>query len=298
MGTGPLVRLCLDSNSVHVLVDEMGRGVGALHRKSVSASATQSLDQEETVALHPELGRALGLAGSPAPRLQPLVMFPGKGAVSLEEALASVQTLTESATVAARSAAIAESSCDDGDGDHDERRVLIVLDGTWQQAKKLWRRHHAALASAQRVVIVGCGTSRFAAIRRREPALGCVSTLEALSAALGMMESLQVAEVLLAAFDAMVLTQSRFVPAALAPEDYYKQQAAVPSATAPLRAARSQVTAPQATARVRAYAVCLTQHCPLTGKCTLVPVGIENPTLGAQAATRTLSQVRRHSMLV
>lgn len=297
MGTGPLVRLCLDSSSVRILVDEVGRGAGALDRKSASASATRSLDEEETVALHPELGRALGLAGSPMPRLQPLVMFPGKGAVLLEQALGSVQTHAESAMVAARTGAATVSSCsDDGDGDSDGRRVLIVLDGTWQQAKKLWRRHHAALASAQRVVIVGCGASRFAAIRRREPALGCVSTLEALSMALGTMESPKVSEVLLAAFDAMVLAQSRFVPAALAPEDYHKQQVAVPAAIAP-PAAKSQAPASQATGRVRAYAVCLTQHCRLTGVCTLVPVGIEDPTLGAQAATGTLSQVCRHSIL-
>ncbi len=293
MGSGPLVRLCLDPSSVHLLVDEMGREAAAPTRESGRSVATPSLGSDETAALHQELGRALGLAGAPAPRLQPLLMFPGKGAVPLEQALLDGSTAHPESVQAPLRAADGIGRCS-GDGNDDKRRVLIVLDGTWQQAKKLWRRHRLALAAAQRVVIVGCGTSRFAAIRRREPALGCVSTLEALSIALGIMEGSTVAETLLAAFDAMVLAQSRFVPAGLVAEDYQKQQVEVTVALAPGRATRSELTAARTTGRARAYAICLTRHCSLTGVSTLVPVGVEDATLGARAATGTLSQVRHN----
>jgi DTW domain-containing protein YfiP len=302
MGTGPLVRLCLDPDSVDVLVDEMGREA-APTRESGRTVATPSLDEDETAAIHPKLARVLGIAGAPTPMLQPFVMFPGRGAVPLEQAIGSSKAHPESVLVPDRARDSITRRCSgdsditgrcSGDSEDGQRRVLIVLDGTWQQAKKLWRRHRLALASAQRVVIVGCGTSRFAAIRRREPALGCVSTLEALSMALGTMESSTVAETLLAAFDAMLLAQSRFVPAGLVAEDYHKQQVAVPVALAPGRATSSELTTARTSGRVRAYAMCLTRHCPLTGLTSLVPVGVEDATLGARAATGTLSQVRHN----
>jgi len=260
MGTAPIVRLCLEPDSVDILVDRMDATSGAL-------------SAHETVVLFPELGKALGIrvehatslaksgsepdAGGSLPSRaspahihccdegasledRPLLLFPGEGALSLE----SVLTASErgSGSSAAGAAGPADVN-DDGNDDARPRRVLIVLDGTWKQAKQLWWRHRAALAHAQRVVIMDAGSSRFEQIRRREPAHGCVSTLEALAAALAMLEgcrddnsgsasagstSSSVARALLSAFDELVRLQKQFVPGPLVAEDFHKQCVSAP----------------------------------------------------------------------
>ena len=299
MGTAPIVTLCCDPGGVAVLVDHMA-----------SDDGTDALTAAATAALFPELGRALGIVAPTPPPLPPLLLFPGEGARSLSAVLgeqAAVQSTAASASDAA---------------EKDDRQVLIVLDGTWKQAKQLWWRHRVALERAQRVVIMGAGASRFEKIRRREPAPGCVSTLEALAAALALLEASttaaagsvddtaegtdgmsaaggrqeSVADVLLRAFDELVQVQSRFVPAPLCPEDYHKQRVSASGPALPLATEEPVVPAQHEAAaatsdcgstlhhRVRAYAMCLTRTCALTATKSLVPVGVSDPGFAARMA--------------
>ena len=63
---------------------------------------------------------------------------------------------------------------------------VVVLDGTWSQAKALWWRN-AWVLKLQRLILIPQGPSRYHRIRRK-PRRECLSTIEALSqtlAALG-----------------------------------------------------------------------------------------------------------------
>jgi hypothetical protein len=62
---------------------------------------------------------------------------------------------------------------------------LILLDGTWSQAKTLWWRN-AWLNKTQRIFIVPKSKSLYGSIRK-EPRPECVSTVEALAETLGFL---------------------------------------------------------------------------------------------------------------
>jgi DTW domain-containing protein len=83
--------------------------------------------------------------------------------------------------------------------------TLIVVDGTWPQARKLLRVN-PRLAALPRYAFVPAQPSRYRI--RREPAAHCVSTIEATVAALECLEPIDSARVL-APFDAMVEHQLR-----------------------------------------------------------------------------------------
>lgn len=83
--------------------------------------------------------------------------------------------------------------------------TLIVVDGTWPQAKKLLRMN-PRLAALPRYAFQPAQPSRYRI--RREPAEHCVSTIEATVAALECLEPIDAARVL-APFDAMVEHQLR-----------------------------------------------------------------------------------------
>jgi DTW domain-containing protein YfiP len=64
-------------------------------------------------------------------------------------------------------------------------RTLVVVDGTWPQARKLWQRN----AVLQRLPRVGFVPTRPGNYRiRKEPAAHCLSTIEAVVEALGIIE--------------------------------------------------------------------------------------------------------------
>jgi hypothetical protein len=116
------------------------------------------LEAAETAAMFPELGRALGLLaplpGTAACPLPPLLLFPGEGSCALEAVL-DVE---------------AGSSEDAGQPEpQQQQRALIVVDGTWNQARQLLKRHGPALGLATRVMMLDCGPSRMAKIRLRQP---------------------------------------------------------------------------------------------------------------------------------
>jgi DTW domain-containing protein YfiP len=106
------------------------------------------------------------------PERPAVLLWPGEGAEDLETA-----TLTTPAT-------------------------LVVVDGTWSTAKKLVRRNRI-LASLRRVRLSPKTPSRYRI--RKEPRAECLSTLEAISMALGAIErDREKFEPMLAAFERMV----------------------------------------------------------------------------------------------
>ena len=79
---------------------------------------------------------------------------------------------------------------------------LIVLDGTWPHARSLYR-HNPWLAALPHYSLSPTSPSRYRI--RRQPAPHCISTLEAVVAALAAIEpDLEGLEALLATFDAMI----------------------------------------------------------------------------------------------
>ena len=66
--------------------------------------------------------------------------------------------------------------------------TLVVVDGTWWQARKLLKRN-AVLATLPQLRFTPPGLSRYRI--RREPADHCVATVEALSLTLGALSRIQ-----------------------------------------------------------------------------------------------------------
>jgi DTW domain-containing protein YfiP len=89
--------------------------------------------------------------------------------------------------------------------------TLVVLDGTWWQAKKLFQ-HNPQLAQLPRYSLSPSAPSRYRI--RREPALHCISTIEAIGEALTLLEPGGFErERLLEPFDAMVEHQLHYASA-------------------------------------------------------------------------------------
>lgn len=89
--------------------------------------------------------------------------------------------------------------------------TLVVLDGTWWQAKKLFQQN-PQLAELPRYSLSPSAPSRYRI--RREPALHCVSTIEAIGEALALLEPNGFdREALLQPFDAMVEHQLHYARA-------------------------------------------------------------------------------------
>lgn len=86
--------------------------------------------------------------------------------------------------------------------------TLVVLDGTWWQARKLFRQN-PELAQLPRYGLSPSAPSRYRI--RREPALHCISTIEAVGEALALLEPGGFdREALLRPFDAMVEHQLHY----------------------------------------------------------------------------------------
>ncbi len=125
----------------------------------------------------PSLRRRLN--DSTAPR--PILLYPGEGALDLAQHAPS------------------------------EPVTLLVLDGTWWQAKKLFQ-NSPELAALPRYSLSPESPSRYRI--RREPAVNFVSTIEAIGEALSLLEPDGFdREALLAPFDAMVEHQLKFARA-------------------------------------------------------------------------------------
>jgi DTW domain-containing protein YfiP len=93
--------------------------------------------------------------------------------------------------------------------------TLVVLDGTWWQAKKLFQQN-PELAALPRYSLSPSAPSRYRI--RREPALHCISTIEAIGEALSLLEPGGFDRAaLLRPFEAMVDHQLHYVEARNAP---------------------------------------------------------------------------------
>ena len=68
----------------------------------------------------------------------------------------------------------------------DEARLLVVIDGTWAQAKRIYRQS-PSLRALRPVAFDGAATSALEAMRS-EPEAHCVSTVEACARALRLLE--------------------------------------------------------------------------------------------------------------
>lgn len=85
--------------------------------------------------------------------------------------------------------------------DHERPDTLVVVDGTWPNARTLVREN-PALAALPHVHLDPASPSRYRI--RREPALNCVSTIEATLLALASLEPELDSSPILQAFDAMI----------------------------------------------------------------------------------------------
>jgi DTW domain-containing protein len=93
--------------------------------------------------------------------------------------------------------------------------TLVVLDGTWWQAKKLFQQN-PELATLPRYSLSPSAPSRYRI--RREPALHCISTIEAIGEALALLEPAGFdREAWLLPFEAMVEHQLHYVGARSSP---------------------------------------------------------------------------------
>jgi len=90
-------------------------------------------------------------------------------------------------------------------------RTLLVIDGTWKEAKKIVHMNASLLAQVPRVFI-SCEKESIYGTLRKEPMRGCVSTLEAVAEAISVMEEqCATQEYLLHAFHQMVHQQQQYV---------------------------------------------------------------------------------------
>ncbi|MGE8359017.1 tRNA-uridine aminocarboxypropyltransferase [Pseudomonas sp.] len=88
-----------------------------------------------------------------------------------------------------------------GGGDEGEAMLLVVPDGTWRKARKLLHCN-PALAALLRVTLAPGLTSRYRLRKAPEP--GALSTLEAVVAALNLIEAPATFDALLAPFEALI----------------------------------------------------------------------------------------------
>ncbi|ETW04211.1 hypothetical protein H310_04553 [Aphanomyces invadans] len=92
--------------------------------------------------------------------------------------------------------------------------TLVVVDGTWKEAKKIVH-NDPVLQSLPRVVVQSTATSLYGALRK-EPMDGCLSTLEAVAQAISDLEGqTSTEEILLAAFESVVARQLDFLNAGI-----------------------------------------------------------------------------------
>lgn len=80
--------------------------------------------------------------------------------------------------------------------------TLIVPDGTWRQARKVWKREQEGLKNAVAMALPPGEPSRY--FLRRPPQEHCLSTLEATARALGVLEGKNVEAGLLGFFEKLV----------------------------------------------------------------------------------------------
>ncbi|KAL9178979.1 hypothetical protein ACHAXT_011952 [Thalassiosira profunda] len=131
----------------------------------------------------------------------PLVLFPGPNAVTLEDADA-MEKISHDVEVQSSSG-------------QQSKYLLIIVDGTWTQAKRMLRNSPALLERCQAVQFTGTNERSMYDSIRKQPDTHCLSTLESCERTLRLLEpnNPQVEEAsrhLLVSLRAMILTQMRY----------------------------------------------------------------------------------------
>ncbi|CAK4611670.1 hypothetical protein LEN26_018052 [Aphanomyces euteiches] len=92
--------------------------------------------------------------------------------------------------------------------------MLVVVDGTWKEAKKIVQ-HSAVLRELPRVIIQ-CDQASLYGVLRKEPMEGCVSTLEAVAQAITILEGQDASQQrLLQSFRQLVAAQQAYMEAGI-----------------------------------------------------------------------------------
>ena len=109
---------------------------------------------------------------------QPLLLYPGPGAVSLDD---------EPSLLKQESPSKLQNPSSRQDMLQSDENLLIVVDGTWTEAKRMIRDSPSLLNKCQLVQFTNEATSIYNSIRE-EPEPHCLSTLEACAKALRLLE--------------------------------------------------------------------------------------------------------------
>lgn len=113
---------------------------------------------------------------------RPLLLFPGEDAVSLDDGI-TPNLLDQTTTFRDVSDTDSSSATNPSSSSSYCSNLLIILDGTWSQAKKMARESPSLLACCQKVQFTNRGDSIYGAIRT-QPEEHCLSTLECCAQAL------------------------------------------------------------------------------------------------------------------
>ncbi|WP_458761034.1 tRNA-uridine aminocarboxypropyltransferase [Afipia sp. TerB] len=173
---------------------------------------------EVVILQHPqEQDRALGTARLTALQLQNATLKIGLSWPSLSKILGRTVDPARWAILYLGSAKVADLAADrdilaidrKGQPEHHQREILddiegiVVLDGTWSQAKALWWRN-AWMLKCQRIILGPSRPSLYGKLRK-EPRRDGLSTIEATAMLLGRLERRgDIEETLLATFERML----------------------------------------------------------------------------------------------
>jgi DTW domain-containing protein YfiP/GNAT superfamily N-acetyltransferase len=113
---------------------------------------------------------------------KPLLLYPSPEAISLDNLDFAALSSSEKDINSSNDTII----CSDDNNDQDN--LLIIVDGTWMEAKRIMRESPSLVQHCQKVQFTSDSTSIYDAVRK-EPEAHCLSTLEACAKALELLEN-------------------------------------------------------------------------------------------------------------
>ena len=153
----------------------------------------------------------------------PLLLFPGPNAITLDDEakINSINPLQPSASASATTSSSAvdkegTTSCPPESSSSSSRKyLLIAVDGTWTQAKRMLRNSPVLLERCQPVQFIGTNVTSIYDNIRKQPDSYCLSTLESCERAMKLLEPnnpnmIRASYYLLEALRSMILTQMKY----------------------------------------------------------------------------------------
>lgn len=110
---------------------------------------------------------------------KPLMLFPGKNAISLDSNKGDVINNDNNEDSDSNSSAVKSL--------HEGEQLLILIDGTWAEARRMIMQSKRLMASCQQIQFTADYDSIYDVVRK-EPEKHCISTLEACAHALTLLE--------------------------------------------------------------------------------------------------------------